>query len=270
MERTFRFDFDVELPRHVVWQTLSDTQRLNQLIYGLPASQLVHQSVKNAELSIALAGRTMRYVEEPVVFVAPMHYTIRRRFIASAVKAFVTTCTLDAVSDVKTSVRYAVFVQATGLLAPVLLPIIGSRMRAGVDNMKALLRKAESPTAPTRVDMLWPPPHNDGPAVRERAGRSLKGLRATLDAKQAAILDHLVDALADSPDTNVARMRPYVVAGEWGTDRTDTLAVFLRAAHAGVLRRRGRCRVCPTAHKTCSAPLRRLRHRRRSRFRNQC
>jgi adenylate cyclase len=50
------------------------------------------------------------------------------------------------------------------------------------------------------------------------------------------VLERLVDLLATATDADVARMRPYALADEWGASRRATLAVFLRAAAGGLLR----------------------------------
>jgi class 3 adenylate cyclase len=69
------------------------------------------------------------------------------------------------------------------------------------------------------------------------------------------LVERLTKTLADRPDEEVAQMRPFELASQWGVDRRELLRVFLHATRAGLvdLRWQINCPVCRVAAQVVGA-----------------
>lgn len=218
--------FVVGLPLSRVWEVLSDTQHINQLVFGLSAGTVVERSVTKARVRGTFGVFAPEYDEFPWIFEVPRRYSNERVFTRGLLRRLANACELEE-ADGGTRVRYALEVEGRGVLGRIAASVAVLRMRRGLTRVQALL---QSMTSHPMRGVVWPPAN----PWREETLARARPLLARLPA--SPVVEHLAAHLADATDADVARMRPHALAATWGTPRQETLEVFLRAAHSGLLR----------------------------------
>lgn len=218
--------FVVDLPAARVWEVVADTQHLNQLIYGLGAGTVVDRDAFKARVRGTFGVLAPEYEEYPWVFEVPHRYSNERLFTRGLLRRLANNCELEAEGE-RTRVRYAVEVEGSGILGPLAERLTARRLRRGLVRVEALLQQLGRSSV---VGVAWPPAN----PWREETLARARPLAAALPPSQS--LERLLVHLADGTDADVARMRPYELAAAWSTARAETLEVFLRAAHIGLLR----------------------------------
>lgn len=218
--------FVVGLPPPRVWDVVSDTQHINELVFGLSAGSIIERSATRARVRGTFGLLAPEYDEYPWVFEVPRCYRNERVFTRGALQRLTTTCALEE-ERAGTRVRYVLEVEGRGPLGGVASAVVVWRMRRGLQRLEAML--GAMTREPDR-GVVWPPAN----PWREETLARARPLLARLPA--SPVVDKLAALLADATDADVSRMRPFALASTWATPRQETLEVFLRAAHAGLLR----------------------------------
>jgi class 3 adenylate cyclase len=218
--------FVVGLPPPRVWDVVSDTQHINELVFGLSAGSIIERSATRARVRGTFGLLAPEYDEYPWVFEVPRCYRNERVFTRGALQRLATTCALEE-ERAGTRVRYVLEVEGRGPLGGVASAVVVWRMRRGLQRLEAML--GAMTREPDR-GVVWPPAN----PWREETLARARPLLARLPA--SPVVDKLAALLADATDADVSRMRPFALASTWATPRQETLEVFLRAAHAGLLR----------------------------------
>ncbi|MDP2340130.1 MAG: adenylate/guanylate cyclase domain-containing protein [Deltaproteobacteria bacterium] len=243
MTRSHEETFDVALPRDRVWAVMADTQHLNQLFFGLEATNLVSRDGDKARLRGTFGFFAPEYDEYPWSFDVPRHYKNVRVFTKGVLDRLETECRLEDGDNGNTRVRYTLNVTGKGLFGAIAARVVISRLRQGLAAARAMLETMARalPAAAGSAQVLiggvqWPPANPQREVVLARARGIADDVAAGLPDAEKAVLEQLVMHVADGADADIARMRPYVLADEWSAPRKDTLLVFLRAAKSGLLR----------------------------------
>jgi adenylate cyclase len=220
----------VPLPRERVWQVLADTQHINQLIYRLDPMRALKVSAKGVLVRGGYGFAGPEYDELPLEFRAPEQYRCVREFHGGLFVRNEVECTFGSTPDGGTKVEY-VNVMLTRPSPWFWWVRFGFSVsvRRSLQKLERLLA-AQVPEGALR----WPFQNPTAGAVLARA-RPFADLLATANPAQAPLIETLVQHLAEALDDDVARMRPYELAGRWGASRDDVLALFLRGTQAGLL-----------------------------------
>lgn len=219
-----RFQVGLSLLR--VWQVVSDTQHLNELVFGLSKGRILEKTSEKARIRGTFGVLAPEYDEYPWTFEVPHRYSNERIFTRGVLRRLGNTCELEDTDD-GTLVTFTVEVEGRGVLAPLGEAVTLWRMRRGLQALHAMLTRLEGQPLD---GVVWPPAN----PWREETLARARPLLARLPA--SAVVSQLTRHVADGTDADVARMRPYVLAHQWTTPRHETLELFLRAAHAGLLR----------------------------------
>ncbi len=245
---THQEEFTVGLPRLQVWEVMSDTQHLNQLFFGLEASTVVSRDPHKARLRGTFGVLAPEYDEFPWAFAVPSHYENKRVFPRGVLRSLSTQCHLDELGPSETKVRYIVDVEGRSFVGVLAARYVVARTRRGLAQaqmmlnemaQKAITTPSSSAPEPGPIAALagiqWPPANPFRAATLAKAAPLVDQIRPQCGPGVSA-LNALMTHIADGTDADVARMRPYELATAWGTDRRETLSVFLRAAKGGLLR----------------------------------
>ena len=227
--------FDVALPLAQVWRVMADTQHLNELFFGLAAGEVVARDADKATLRGTFGVFAPEYDEYPWSFEVPRRYRNVRVFRRGLLRRLETTCELDDTVEGVTRVRYVVDVEGNGAFGSLVSRYVLRRTRRGLREIEALLAGRARGVALNNA-MLWPPANLYREATLAKARPLADAIGRHLSIDEGAVLEHLLLVLADGAEADVARLRPYEFADQWGTPRRDTLAVFLRAAKGGLLK----------------------------------
>ncbi len=240
---------DVRAPLRRVWEYMSDTQRMNHDVFGLPPVNVVESRSSDDVYvaSVSFAGFEMVFDEQPWVYEAPRLYKSVRTFSKGPIERLETTCHLDDVaiapSGSGTRVKYTVILSAKG--GPVgwtAAKVFVAQIESGMAKVSAAL---------SALDEGRPPPsfvHPERVAIRKRSD----AYRAPLlqSGHDAFIVEGLLEHVASGPDDEVARIRPYALAEHWKQEREKVLALSLDGVGAGLLQMRWET-LCPS----CKGPV---------------
>lgn len=258
--RTLHESFVVDLPLERTWEVMSDTQHLNQLFFGLGALRVVSRDDEKARLRGTFGVFAPEYDEYPWVFEVPRRYHSVRVFTRGVLRRLDVECVLEPAAgsfdgapredapadrahgdralgdgplkDPRTRVTYRLTIDAVdGPVGAVASWEVLRRTRGGLASARAFL--GSLPVA--GVSPVWPPANPQREAVFLRA-RAVAARIPVDDDDERAALERLVAHVADAPEADVARLRPYELADAWGAPRKKTLAACLRATSGGMLR----------------------------------
>jgi class 3 adenylate cyclase len=207
---------------------MADTQHLNQIFFGLDALHVVSRDGEKARIRGTFGLFAPEYDEYPWAFEVPRHYKSVRVFTRGLVKRLEVECRLSEASA-GTDVDYALDVETiAGPIGFVAALIVLRRLEAGLARARRFLDELDAGALPA-----WPPANPQREAVALRARAIAIDVEGD-DEKRA--LARLIDHVADAPDPDVARMRPYELADGWNLPRRAALALCLKATRAGLLR----------------------------------
>lgn len=232
MTRRLEAVFDIALPRERVWSVMADTQHLNQLFFGLSSGSVVARDGDKARLRGTFGFLAPEYDEYPWSFDVPRHYKNLRVFTSGVLKTLETECALEEVGS-STRVRYLLNVDGAGPLGSLATALVVYRVKRGLAAARQLLEQLARSTWPSGA-VQWPPANPQREAVLARARVIADAMN--LDSGDVDAFDRVVLHVADAPDADVARMRPYELADAWAIPRKAMLQTFLRAAKGGLLR----------------------------------
>lgn len=222
-----------------LWRVLTDTSYLNRLSGEAPRqiAEIAASDGARYRIKTKAGGFSVEWEEWPFEWEHQQRFRVFRRFKAGPVDSVDTVLTFATREDgsARVGVRLALVPKITWLAWMVRF---GTRRAAdalvlsvrAVD--EALARRA--PLPPARV---MPPEAGGG---LERAQRALRE-----KASSPELVDRLCDWIRMARDEDLARIRPYALADDWGVDRRDMLAICLQGVRAGLLELRWEV-ICPS------------------------
>lgn len=228
-------------PPDAVWPLLTDTDKTNRLIGGQPVT---YRPVESGGVATGArfvgetraGGFTLAYEEQPFEWTHNESFSVERRMLGGPLAAYTFGIRLTKEgSGTKVDVRLA--------LTPrhwILRPVAHLQGSKFVSNFAELAKRIDE-----HVKASVPSPYLE-PASPPNTERLAQGAR-DLEARDLdpSVIGALVDHLRDAADADVVRMRPFELADRWGTDRRETLRVFLYAVGAGLVELRWAL-VCPS------------------------
>lgn len=239
--REYVFEQHYELSIEQVWELLSQTDQLNRNI-GLSSIQVgppefTSRGLFRQATMKALGLVKVEWNETPFEWVKQKYYRVSREYTTGPIRSFVGGVELSESynSDGKagTTVRLYGQFTPTNLLGLVVIPTYAVRsMRLTLTYLNNYLRQLQN-------DKLGADGHNllraRSPSKKERDQLHplFQKLRQAYSDEQVIRL--LYDYLLERGDHEVAEMKPYAIADEWGIDRDNVLKLFLYSTKIGIL-----------------------------------
>jgi class 3 adenylate cyclase len=225
-----------------VWRLLVDTERLNRAVgLGRLALQEIDDDSAARYLVKTRSGALpLEYEERPFEWVEFKRFSVERVVRRGPVKVLRNEFRLEPTDDRGTRVDIRITVEPR---FAVLSPVVWLQVRAFVERVTRTIVEADQAIAAGkggafgRVDPVL---HGD---VFQRTSQAfLDGARDETEAAQ-----RITDLVAQAPDADVQRIRPYEWADRWGLDRRAVLTSCLRAVVSGLLELQWDL-VCPSCH----------------------
>ena len=233
MESAVRLESRHQLPfaREVIWPVLRRTDWLNHSV-GLPpvTYQFAPRTEGGSEVraEARLFGRTLRWRELPFEWSEPEFYRVRRIFETGP---FVEgKMGMDLIEDGGGTrvVAYFELLPRNGFGRWLALWLLGPKtegdMRRVFGHLTEYLKGRAGVPLPNLA--VHPP---DESALR----LGLRKLRET--GQPANLVERLEAFLRESPDVELSRVRPLVIARKWGRDAWEVLRLFLHTPRCGLL-----------------------------------
>ncbi|MBM6617044.1 adenylate/guanylate cyclase domain-containing protein [Bacillus sp. RD4P76] len=234
LTKKYEFNKVYPLDKKVVWNLLSDTDRLNRFIGLFPVNfSNVTKDEKNIFYRDALAKVAgmvpLKWKEYPFEWVKDEYYDVKRDYYDGPLKQFIGGVELKEV-DGGTNVRlYAEFTprNVLGILA---IPFTG--VKSMHNTMKYVDEYLSHNHDESKSGMI--PTNYKKPSVNISKLTRLEKLlkRYPMDDK---ILHFLHEYLLTESNQDVAEMRPYQLAKKWKVDEKRVLKLFLYATKVGIL-----------------------------------
>ncbi len=223
---------DIAFPREAVWPVLSNTDWLNRAI-GLPPVNYDIQPRAEGGSAITsrarMFGMAMTWRELPFEWSEPDFYRVRRVFESGPFAEIRLGLDLQTRPGGATRVTSFSEIEPRGLAGKLAAEfLLGPKAKRDMQRIVAHVEKFLAGQRAVALPRL--PVHAPNEAALE-AG--LKQLRA--DGLPAAMIERLETLLRDSPDVDLAHLRPFAVARKWDADPWETLRMFLHATRAGLL-----------------------------------
>jgi class 3 adenylate cyclase len=219
-----------------LWTHISDTHRLNQ-VTGMP--KIYFEDVPQAD------GTSKRYAHAPIYswlsldweespfdWVKPIHHRVRRVFSSRLfpIRALQNVFNLYPLENGGTDLQFELTLEPNGLLGRLLIPGIAKNVHASFQtaflHMDEYIQNGKDRPFETPLIAI------DG-AGRTRFDSLMAELRRSRHIPE--LIDRFETHFLNSAVEELTRMRPYAYADQWGTDRSQTLAVFLHATSLGLL-----------------------------------
>ncbi len=223
--------YDLPFPRELVWPVLSKTDWINRSM-GLPPVEYQFRAKAEGGSTIRARSRlpigAMRWREFPFEWLEPEFYRVHRVFESGP---FLETKLGTEFRASPGGTEIVCFLDATPrnafsawLIRKVLGPKADRDMRRIVAHTADLLR------GQTEVAMPRLPTHSPNETAL-RTG--LEKLRAS--EQPADLIARLEIFLRETPDVELAHIRPLVVARRWEREGWEVVALFLHATRSGLL-----------------------------------
>jgi class 3 adenylate cyclase len=222
----------IELPVERVWQILSQTSKVNHAV-GLPALTFSERTNPNGQREIVGAthkfGFSIHWVEQPFEWVTQQYSQVERVFERTPfLRSLVTGSRIQADTPSSTIVESFTIMYPRDIVGKIMGRFLVGKL---VNDHVLYLQGLAAKVAANQTD-YFPPARRvktDGPTLVEMTNR-LRNLPVN-----QPILDRLLTLIRTGRDEDVATMRPFVLADEWGVNRLETLRLFLYATQAGLL-----------------------------------
>lgn len=239
------FEWQLKSPPEQLWAYVSDTERINESL-GLPTVEFTDQNEENRLRRFGkfkLAGMSIEWEEHPFEWIEGRRFSVLRDFSKGPFDWFTNTITLEPRADGGTTLKHSICIRPKGLIGRLV-----AKMEVDVKARKSLAKVY------TRIDRVISS-SNDRHADpfraatvpnRSKRNRMQERLDRLLNEQiDGAIASCLVEFLSKAPAQELARMKSKAFASHWKYDASETLRVFLFAAHHNLLQLQWDI-LCPT------------------------
>ncbi|HEY4219896.1 MAG TPA: hypothetical protein VGO62_01110, partial [Myxococcota bacterium] len=146
---------DVDASIRAVWDVLSETDRINHVIFDLPAVDVIERGVTNTRAKISVSGFDLEFDEQPWSWDAPHGYKNVRVFIGGPIERLENSVVLTE-AGAQTHVKYVVILKTKGLTGFAVDKVMNPRISRGLAELQGLL---EHTSGPQRA--VWKNPERD-------------------------------------------------------------------------------------------------------------
>jgi class 3 adenylate cyclase len=232
----YRWEWLLRAAPAALWPLVADTNRFNRDT-GIPAVTRVAEGPArpNARRRLRLSrfGLPVEWEEEPFEWVWPERFGVVRRYRTGPVAELRVLVELAPRPEGGTRLAYQVWARPRGLLGRLAIPVeVGRRCARAFE---AAVREYDLRLAAGGDATL--PPGGPAAALPAPAAARVAAARRVLAGQgvPAALVDRLVATVERADALALARLRPYVLADQWGVPRRQVLELCLRATRAGLL-----------------------------------
>ncbi|MBN1450784.1 MAG: adenylate/guanylate cyclase domain-containing protein [Anaerolineales bacterium] len=232
MTREFYYfwQWELESTPEALWPLVSDTNRFNRDA-GLPPMKIMGLRDGIYRLRYKVPLVVFEWDEEPFEWTYSRSFGILRKFHRGPLKEMRTLLTLETRQPTGSLLKYQVWARPANLLGLIGIPfaigLVSARRFGNVfHNYDRILKRGKGVAEGSRRRRLSP------------GGRSrLKSAQEALHTRgvDPAQYERLVEFLNQADDLSVQRMRPFVLADNWGSARRPVLEMFLHATRLGLL-----------------------------------
>lgn len=224
------------LPKETVWNLLGDTDRLNLYIGLFPVSfsnaSRDGRGMFFRKADAKVAGIVpLSWQEYPFQWEENKHYVVERRYLTGPLKHFVGGVELLELSDdsgAKTLVRLFAEFTPRNVMGIVAIQVTGYQ---SMKNTLAYLdHYLQLGTCDLHKAPQKSPKHKVNVTELERLENLLR--KWPVDSVSMGLLRQY---LMEKSDSDVATMKPVLIARQWDTDPDEVLRLFLYATKAGLL-----------------------------------
>jgi hypothetical protein len=228
--KTARIEFSVNLDKEQVWELVSDTNRLGELIFKDKPVEMVRRDAKSAVMKHHAVGE---FEELPWAFEVPNFFKTTRLFSHKYLKKLDQECRLTEEGG-NTKVVFEIKMETTkNTGGSVILKVGTGHLVDGLEKVKeAVLKAAKRDVFSSEL----PVSPGDAKKIKQRCEARLVNLPPKLSDKERDIIHKIIHHMANGSSEEVARMRPYVLARRWKEDRRTVLTCFLHATRVGLAR----------------------------------
>jgi class 3 adenylate cyclase len=238
----FSWEWDLLASPEALWPLISDTDRFNRDT-GLPHLILKGEGPDRL-IAFRKFGFRVRWREEPFEWSRPRRFGVMRHYLSGPLKEMKVAVHLDPSPSGGTRLRYVTQLEARH---PLLRPMLALGFNLAIRRRFASVFRAYDRAA-LRAAGIPHPGSTQAHAVSAPAAHPERTFapsgKARLSARFADLLaagaePHLAARLRllleTGDDTELVRIRPYALAGEWRSGRRETLETCLLAARTGLL-----------------------------------
>ena len=236
-ELRYKWEWRLRSTPERLWPLVADTNRFNRDT-GLPGLDGSDDETRvNARRSLRFSrfGIRVEWEEEPFEWVRPYRFGVHRQYRAGPVASTRVLVELISRPGGGTRLVYQTWVRPSNLLGMAVVPLLMkfyNRRAFG-----AAFRRYDE--LAMRADPALDQPQNvlkDGVPLAPGGRSRLAALRRDLVERtgKPELVARLVKAVENGDDFDMARLRPYVLAGAWSVPRREVLEVCLHATRAGL------------------------------------
>jgi class 3 adenylate cyclase len=247
MRFRYKIELDLRSSPEELWPLVSDTDRFNRDAQASPVELVERGKNTRRRLRHTKLGVPLEWEEEPFEWVAPHHFSVVREYTRGPIAGLGISAQLDPRDDGGTHLVYELEAWPRNLLGWFAIPIgigqIGRRRSADVFRRYDRALQDERSPLPAPYRKL---------ASRDQSRIEAAGERLVDTGVDSELAARLAAVIAGGDELTVARLRPYVLAETWGTDRRRTMELFLQATHEGMLELRWEL-LCPLCRSTVAS-----------------
>jgi class 3 adenylate cyclase len=254
--RTYEWEWELAAPLERLWPLVADTDRFNRDT-GLPHVTDARdpdepRRLGERHLQIRVAGVPIEWDESPFQWVAPNRFEVVRRYRRGPLREMRVELELEARGADRTLLKYRVRAKPRGILGAIAVPLqIGVRSRRAFGRVFLRYADEAARSAPDRLIGRATTLAQAAEGLTDVGASRLGVLAERLQSlgQDPALIARLATHIEGSDETDLARIRPYALAREWGFARRRVLALLLHAAREGLLDLHWEV-ICPLCHGT--------------------
>ena len=227
----FETQHEFAFPPEALWPILSKTDWLNRS-FGLPPVDYEVTPRDEGESTVIgktrVFGRELRWRELPFEWLEPEYYRVRRIFEGGPFKEGRFGTTLERTAGGTRVTLSGEFVPRSAVGKFLAKQLIGPKTRR--DTRRVMAHVEEFLRGHAHVPLPGLPKQPVNEAALQSGLKRLRDADATGDIAQ-----RLESWLRESPDVELAHIRPFALARQWQQDRWAVFRLFLHATRAGLL-----------------------------------
>ena len=240
----YRWEWQLQADPEALWPYVTDTDRFNRET-GVPPVKAGQTANARRRLSLRRLGVLIVWEEEPFEWVHPYHFGVNRRYLSGPVASMHVLGELRPRAGGGTQLVYQVWAQPKNLLGLIAIPgqigVLSARAFERAFRKYDRLVVASVAAAPSLSNALIAP----SPPVRLLSGaparlmqareQLLAAIKAEGEPAVGQWLDRLIEVVSHGDELDIAHMRPYQLADDWGAPRAEVLSLCLHATRTGML-----------------------------------
>jgi class 3 adenylate cyclase len=222
--RRYRWTWQLESSPEALWPLVADTNRFNRDV-GL--SGVEAGPTEDGSRRVRL-GRFVEWEEEPFEWERPRRFSVRRRFFRGPLAELRLAVELE-LSGGGTRLTYELEAEPRNVAGRVAIPLQRRRF-------DRTLRRYDAVARDQQVTQCYLELGERSQLDAGGTGRlTARTQQLIANGADEELIARLAETIARGDDIDLARLRPYRLADNWGAERRAVLELCLRATRAGIL-----------------------------------